>query len=313
MTLLATSPDLFPAATSARDEYSHVDFDALNNQTLLEITQQNGVDFATTLLFNRLQNSSKQGDFIRSIDAIDPSHQAPHLPGKLLIAPAAFYRKHPKFGGDGTLIRQIATQFKLPTGLLPVSSTGSVSKNATTIAEALELELDNSITLASLSKGGADVRIALERWPHLAKKIRVWLNICGLVRGTPISNSLLGTRWWQRGLLKGYLAYTRAHQDFVSELASTPNSLLGGSVNLPTNLRIINVVAFPLRQHLAGHSRTRHNRLAKFGPNDGSTLLRDSIIEPGDIYPVWAADHFMRTKEVPSLLHRLLAYTEKWT
>ena len=46
---------------------------------------------------------------------------------------------------------------------------------------------------------------------EIARKIRCWINIGGLLRGTPISDSLLGTRWWQRGVLSGYLAWTRAH------------------------------------------------------------------------------------------------------
>ncbi len=291
---------------------AQAEFEELTTPELARISTERGVDFATALLHDRLRRSVAHADFIRDLEAIDAADAPARLSGKLLVAPAAFYREYPKFGGDGAMIRKIAPHFGLEAAVIPVNSTGSVLNNARTIARSLKNEADDSIILASLSKGGADVRVALEDAPELARKIRVWLNICGLVRGTPVSDSLMGTRWWQRGLLKGYLAYTRADRGLVGELASTPGSLLGRAVNLPA-LRMINVVAFPLCEHLSGNSRGRHERLARFGPNDGSTLLRDSMLEPGHTYPLWGADHFMRTPEVPALMHRLLAYTERWT
>lgn len=309
MTVASTIREIGTAVADA----AQAGFEELTTPELARISTERGVDFATTLLYDRLRRSARHGEFIRDLEAIDAADAPARLSGKLLVAPAAFYREYPKFGGDGVVIREIAPRFGLEAAVIPVNSTGSVSNNARTIARALENETDDSIILASLSKGGADVRVALEDLPELARKIRVWFNICGLVRGTPVSDSLMGTRWWQRGLLKGYLAYTRADRGLVGELASTPGSLLGREVNLPASLRIINVVAFPLCEHLSGNSRGRHERLARFGPNDGSTLLRDSMLEPGDIYPLWGADHFMRTPEVPVLMHRLLTYTERWT
>jgi hypothetical protein len=163
----------------------------------------------------------------------------------------------------------------------------------------------------TLSKGGSDTRIALERHPRLSQKLRAWINVCGLIRGTPISDSLLGTRWYHRGLLKGYLAYTRAHPDFVKELSSEPGALLGCPLNLPPGLRVINVIGLPLNEHLAPNARLRHARMAHLGPNDGSTLLHHAIIPGGEVYPVWGADHFMRTPEVPAILQRLLLYVER--
>lgn len=312
LTLTSAPPDsstqTHPLLREVAGAYLHLTDQSLNHSLLRDLTRDHGVDFGTALLYDRIRRSPRHGPFICEIDSIDPDLPPAQLSGKLLVAPAAFYREHPRFGGDGALIRQTGSLIGLQTQMLPVASTGSVSKNADAIAHLLSREPERSVILASLSKGGADVRIALEKHPRIASKIRLWLNICGLVRGTPISNSLLGTRWWQRGLLKGYLAYTRADAEFVSELAGTPGSLLGRPLRIGENIRIINVVAFPLGEHLTGNSIVRHQRLAHLGPNDGSTLLLDSIIESGLVYPVWGADHFLRTPAVPSLIHRLLVY-----
>jgi hypothetical protein len=58
---------------------------------------------------------------------------------------------------------------------------------------------------------------------------------------------------------------------------------------------MISLVGFPLRRHLTtSFSRFCHRTLSKWGPNDGTVLLSDLIRWPGDVYPVWGADHFFR-------------------
>jgi hypothetical protein len=300
-----------PAHAETPATAAGLDYKSLTAARLAEMVREQGIDLATTHFYQCICRTEPHRSFLRQLDALENNSwgAGPHK-YKILVAPAAFYKEHPKFGGDGRIIHEVARECGISSSTIPVPSTGSVSRNAKMIARQLAGEAEGSIILASLSKGGADVRIALEQQPEIASKVRVWLNICGLVRGTSISDSLLGTRWWQRGLLRGYLAYTRADVDFVSELSGSPGSLLGGAPRIPP-IPVINVVAFPLREHLSKNSAIRHARMASLGPNDGSTLLRDAIIEPGTICPVWGADHFLRGPEVPALLKRLLLYAEE--
>jgi hypothetical protein len=48
--------------------------------------------------------------------------------------------------------------------------------------------------------------------------------------------------------------------------------------------------------------------MSRLGPNDGLTLLRDAILEPGTIYPVWGADHYFRLPAIATLLRRLVGH-----
>jgi hypothetical protein len=57
--------------------------------------------------------------------------------------------------------------------------------------------------------------------------------------------------------------------------------------------------------------RRRHQKLAYLGPNDGSTLLRDAIVETGLIYPVWGADHYFQIPEASQILYRLFLYLNR--
>lgn len=283
----------------------------LSRERLAQLTREHGVDFTTALFYDRIRQSAEHQAFIDAVEAIQPDlDNLPRLGGKLLVAPAAFYREYPHFGGDGLLARQIAAEFGLAADLIPVPGAGSVTDNARLIRGALEAEPDGSVLLVSFSKGGADVRLALcdPGGAAAGSKVRAWLQFGGLVHGTPLSDSLLDSNWWRRGLVRGYLAYTRAGAGFVRELAHGPGALLAAPAVAPPGLRVINVVGFPLTSHLAGNVRARHARLAALGPNDGSTLLRDAIVEPGLVYPVWGTDHYLRAPELSRLLYRLFIY-----
>lgn len=285
-----------------------------------------GIDAATTWYCQHLRDRHRA--FIEAVDGRLP--RAARRLERIFLVPGALYREQPRFGSDGRLVRAAAARLGIECRLIPVASLGSVTANAACVAEALAGAEERSVVLVSLSKGGSDTRIALERHPALVGRIRAWINVCGLIRGTPISDSLLGTRWWQRGLLRGYLACTRAHPEFVRELSSAPGTLLGNAPDLPKGLPVISVVGMPLTSHLAPNARVRHGRMAHLGPNDGSTLLHHAIVHTpstgtadavqargewggggGAVYPVWGADHFMRTPEVPDLLQRLLLHVER--
>ena len=293
----------------ARAAYPELHYAALTHDVLAELSAREGVDFATALFFDRIRRSPEHGPFVRAIEAIEPDLSAlPRVPGTLLVAPAAFYREYPEFGGDGLIVRQIAGEFGMETRVADVPSVGSVTQAADALAAALRGCGDGTVVLASLSKGGADVRVALEKHPELATKVRAWIQVAGLVHGSPAASGLLNSPWWRRGLVSGYLACTRAHPQFVRELQRGPGGLLAGRAVAPPGMTVINVVGFPLACHLSGSARKRHARMALLGPNDGSTLLRDAIVDGGAVYPVWGADHFMRVPEISRLLYRLFVH-----
>ena len=284
----------------------------LSAETLACITRERGVDFATALLYDRVRRSEEHAPFIAAVEALEPDLTAlPRLRGRVLVAPAAFYRQFPGYGGDGRLIREVAAEFGLATALAPVASTGSVSGNAAAIERTLAAqprEPENPVVLVSLSKGGADARLTLEAGGPGAGNVRVWVQIGGLVRGSPLVDAHLDGPCWRRAAIGAFLATARASPCLLPELRHGPGALLARPVNLPPGVFVINVVGFPLASHLTGGARARHRRLAALGPNDGSTLLRDAVVEPGVVYPVWGADHYFRVPEVSRLLYRLILY-----
>jgi hypothetical protein len=209
-----------------------------------------------------------------------------------MIAPAALYQEWPAFGGDGRAVQEAALEIGLASTRIPVPSLGSVSENAAIIRAALALESEKSVVLVSLSKGGADTRVALTGGGAPGRAVRSWLQIGGLIRGTPLVSNLL--------------AIIGRRLRVLGDLSYGPGSLLSSRFEAPPGMQVINVVGFPLTRHLRGRLRSRHRKLAQYGPNDGCTLLRDAIVEPGSVYPVWGADHYFRLPGMDRLLRGLL-------
>jgi hypothetical protein len=133
----------------------------------------------------------------------------------------------------------------------------------------------------------------------------------GTMLGSPMAAWLLRRPWF--AVVYRLLFWLRG-QDFclVRELDRVPGSPLRRDIAPPEHIRMIHVVAFPLRRHIR-NPRTRrwHGRLSSFGPNDGAVVLTDACCLPGLILPVWGADHYFDSHwNQESIVSALLQYVE---
>lgn len=280
----------------------------LTPEMLRELTAREGCDFATALLHRSIVESEQHGAFLRALTE-RTTHGTPD--GTVAIVPGAFHRENPRTGADGRVVREVAARLGLPVVIAPVTSTGSLAENARLLAAWLAESKADRLILVSVSKGGSDVKLALAR-PDAARvfgRVIGWLNLCGILDGTPMADWLLSPGWLARANRFVYRVRGRS-LDFLQDLRRYPGCALDFPLTLPAQLHAIHVVGFPLRQHFHnGLARRCHARLEAFGPNDGSILLSDAPRWPGQLCPVWAADHYLRPREeVRPLLAALLRH-----
>ena len=279
----------------------------LNATALLSITSERGVDFATALLFDRFRHASRHVEFIQRIDALRQC-SLPNLRNcgvKIAIVPGALYRERPDFGGDGLLVREVAEQAGLETDLLPLNSRGAVTANSAAIREWLARHASERLMLVSLSKGGADLKMALAKPDAvgLLRNVVAWVNVCGPLDGSQLANWIVDSRV-RRWICRFQYRLQRRDFRFVEELRRGNGTLLQAPLHLPASMELIHLVGFPLNRHFTtSFSRFCHRILSAFGPNDGTTLLADAIAWPGRVYPVWTADHYFRP---PSMARELI-------
>ena len=281
------------------DAASFADYPKLTDLTPLRLrilTEELGVDFATVVLFDRVVRASRHRTFVARIDALRSEPPAESLGGMTFaVAPGAFYREFPHVGADGSLLREVAASFGCKTAVVPVASSAGLRNNAEVILNWLEQQSGSPIILASLSKGTADVRVALQdpRADWAFRNVVAWVSLCGMHNGTPLVDALLSQKlrtqfvkllFWWRGL----------SFQMVRDLRPGPHGLFGTPFELPSHIRLVNVVGFPLRSHMTNQRSRRWRRaLDVLGPNDGGVLLGDVCQLPGDLYPIWGADHYL--------------------
>ena len=292
----------------AADWPGHAALESLTAETLQQITKHEGVDFATALLFHRFQNSPKHAELIRRLNSLrrDPSPSSGGLAirAKVVIVPGALYRERPDMGGDGRLVREIAAKFGCETDLIPLASFGSVGTNARFIRHWFEQNLQERIILVSLSKGGADFKMALaaSEAPTLYRNVVAWINVCGPLNGSRMANWILASRW-RTQLVRVKCRLQRREFQLITDLRHAAHGPLDGSPSVPSSMKMLSLVGFPLQRHMTTpFSRFCHRILAATGPNDGTTLLSDLNAWPGEVFPAWGMDHYFRPETEAKIL-----------
>lgn len=281
-------------------------------ESIEQLTATDGVDFATAVLYDAIVHSEQHSAFIAQLDGLRMADSAAQpTPGTLLaIAPGAFYLEYPHTGADGRSLREQAATLGCPCELIPSASMGTVAENAELICQWLAARTERRIILASISKGGSDIKAALRRpeAPRAFQNVVSWISLCGILEGSPTVDWLLRRRlrrlfyrslFWWRGL----------RFQVLTDLRRTAGPL-EGPLALPATIRLIQIVGFPLRRHLTNRlARTCHNAGSAEGPNDGAILLCDVVRQPGLIYPIWGADHYLRPSwELRKLARAVLRY-----
>jgi hypothetical protein len=285
-------------------------------EELRAICVRAGIDAATTLLYRSVLASPGHGPFVRRVEVIRRRAWAAawKRDAILVIVPGAFYREHPKSGADGRLLREQAERLGCATDIIPLASTGTLQQNAAIICEWLQSRSSRPVILASLSKGGADVKVALtlsgaeRNFAHVAG----WINLCGTLSGTPMADWLL-SRNLGAVLNRAYYRLRGRSLEFLRDLRYGPGCPLDFELRLPRHLQMISIVGFPLQEHMSNAiARRCHRRLTPLGPNDGGLVLADICGQPGLLYPLWGADHYLRPKtDVRELISAILQYLDE--
>lgn len=266
---------------------------------LAALVAEHGVDVVTAALFLAVRDRHRA--FVEEVDAVEPDPTSlPKLSGELWIVPAAGFRERPEYGGDGGVLATVAEDLGMRARILPMESLGSIERNGLRLRELLAEAPARSIVLASISKGTAELKVALrEPGPH-REALRARLDVGGLSEGTPLLDYARGHgRTWM--ILRLMMLLRRVDRGFLDGLAHrTP--LLEGPIH--AEVPVASVVGFPLESHLTGTIAERHGFLAPLGPNDGYGLILDAMA--GEVYPVWGASHYLRTPGLSRVFYGVL-------
>ena len=280
---------------------------------LARLTTERGLDVATMVFYRAVLASAVHGEFVRTVDGQHAKPSGRTQGPTLLVVPAMFHRERPDLGGDGHLVAAIAAACGWNARVVPTLSRGSISENARIVREAIDRAGGSPLWLFSLSKGGGEVRRALQESGgngNLAH-VRGWINVSGIVRGSHFIDHMLGSPARRLRARAFCLALGTSYAG-AKELQTT-HPYWSGAFQVPPQMSVINLVGVPLGCHVQKGLVGRYRRLGTLGPNDGFVLLPETLILPGLIYPIWGSDHLFRSPQVSPLLYRLFNLIQEGT
>ncbi|TGJ98208.1 hypothetical protein EHQ53_00280 [Leptospira langatensis] len=301
-------------ATSAYPEMNALS--SLTEANLLKISEETeDIDKGAALFYQRVITDPKNKRFLEYLDKkeADFKQQRPDFSGKktvLAMVPGMFYADNPEVGADGAALRKLASNVGIRSDLIPVGQASPASENAKTICEYLEfLSPDETVIIASPSKGSADFRTAIEtcgKEPYF-KKVRGWYSIGGILKGSRMIEGVLDD-FWTRLEVRTYFFFKGYDWSGFLSIRKGKDAPLDKDWELPSGIQMINVVGVPLFRHVSLRARPYYNFLMNYGPNDGIILLSDALHHGSLVYPSFRNDHYFLRGMPEAKILAMIAY-----
>lgn len=226
---------------------------------------------------------------------------------KVLFAPGWFYKANGHItGGDFALQRRVLSGLGVANELIDTAENGAVGRNADVVADAIRQAVADGhrILLVSASKSGAEVAQALGRRlaPSEAEHVAAWISFGGVIRGTPVADTLLQSA--ACFVAEAHLALKGHDMEGLASMATARQRPQFEALGLPPDLLSIAYVPVPLSGHITERGKLPYRLLRRHGPNDGLTLLSDELIPGGITLIEPGADHYL---DRPDRAERALA------
>jgi hypothetical protein len=234
----------------------------------------------------------------------------------ILFIPGWFYKTDPWTGADLASQRKVVDRLGITNFLADVDENGTIEDNARRIAEYIieYSQSEKKIILVSVSKGGAEVDLALGKLleHQQTQHIKAWINIGGLLQGSPIADS--ATRWPKRWIAKTYFFFKGWDFSSVESMATRRSQVRFAGSKIPRHILIVNYIGIPLSGNITVLARDRYMKMRTQGPNDGLTLITDAMAPHSYTITQVGFDHFFLDPENDikslALIHALLQYLE---
>jgi hypothetical protein len=210
-----------------------------------------------------------------------------------LRVPGLFYRTHSWTGAD---LARSEVWLGRPVALVETGEVDTVERNAAIVRTAVRASAVDGrrVLILSASKGSADVHEALVGDPTLGPSVALWIDLVGLLEGTPLTDPQRGDAETAAAGLPTETAVSMSHQVRGAATAAT----------FPPEVRAVHIAGFPTTLAISKEAHAGFERLRPLGPNDGYLMLDSFLRAPGRVMVIPETDHYLRT---PNLEPRLVA------
>ncbi len=281
----------------------------LDTETLSELTKRYSADVATFYFVQKAYQKDKNKEaqdlytefFQQQAMGNYSTEELERLKGYIIVfVPGLAYKQDTTTGADFARQRRLLQLQGITNELIEVGEWDLADDNAIIIAARLK-ELSkkhDKIMVVSASKGGLETALALGKIlkPEETTSIKSWINVGGILRGSPIADNYLKfPKCWFAELM---LWVKGKKINIVQDMSYKNRKDSFGLLKFPENIKIINFVGAPLATKIDKEIRSRYCSMLELGPNDGLTPLADETVGNGVIISEIGLDHYFRDPNI---------------
>ncbi len=226
---------------------------------------------------------------------------APVPPSLLVIfVPGWFYRVNgSETGSDFLEPRRLFEAQGVDTRLATTDENGTVEQNAEIVAGEVRAAAaqDRQVILVSASKSSAEVAQALGLIlsPQESSHVLAWLSIGGVLRGSPVADSVVGSVFCS--IARAMLALDGFDMAGLMSMQTERQRGRFDRLALPDHMLYVTYVPVPMSGDISKRGRFFYQVTKDAGPGDGLTLLADELIPGGLVLLEPGIDHFLEHPE----------------
>lgn len=289
---------------------------SLNREDLKQLSVLTSVDFAALFwaehLYQNEKNRKLQDLFQEKLSALRTmGFAALVIPNTdccvLLFVPAWDYAKTGVMtGSDLSRPMRIANNLGIESVFVPINPHGAVEENAVFISQTIQsYATSKDIILVGPSSAGPAIHLSLAHKlpPETQKRVKAWVNLAGILQGTPLVDHY--QKWFRVWFLQLALWWEAWEKENVLSLSMEKSRVRFEGLSLPQDLLVINYIGLSLSGDITPFAAERYVMLRSEGPNDGLTLLPDSLAPESRSILALRSDHFFN--EDPEITLKTIA------
>jgi uncharacterized protein YkvS len=208
----------------------------------------------------------------------------------IVFVPGLGYKSDTTTGADFARQRRLLSQRGIENILVETDEWGLIEENASIIRNTIEKLRGKRLILVSASKGGLETLVALNKIQ--GESVRAWINIGGILHGTPIADDYLS---WPKSLLASLLIFFEGGSNaMIEDMSYARRNSTYHSLRVPPHIKVVHYVGVPLLHQVSSEIEGRFCDLLEYGPNDGLTPVADELTSNGIIIAELGLDHYYR-------------------
>lgn len=152
--------------------------------------------------------------------------------------------------------------------------------------------------MISASKGGLDLIYYLEKLAQKneLQKIHAWVNVGGILKGTLIAEE--HCKFPLSVVPAALLALKGKTLEIVGDIRRSSKEKIFQELKFTDSIKVVHLIGVPFQFQVKKEIKSRYNALSDYGPNDGLTLITDTIFPKGMIITEIGLDHYFKDENI---------------